>query len=146
VGEHILKDVVFKRFKMKKMGLFVATVFFLVSFQGCAGATGKRSEGTSTASGQTSVGTPTALRLVIVPNGFKLTWKPPAEASGAVTGYEIIRSDLASGPFTTVAKVDKGVTDYIDTTASPEIIYYYKVRAVAGTTYSPYSNTVTGER
>ena len=128
------------------MGLGILIVFFLVSFQGCAGAAGKGSEGMSSASGQTSLGAPTALRLVIVPNGFKLTWKPPAEASGAVTGYEIFRSDLASGPFKTVAKVDKGLTEYVDTTAAPEIIYYYKVRAMAGATYSPYSNTVTGER
>jgi hypothetical protein len=63
-----------------------------------------------------------------------------------VTGYEIARSDLASGPFSKVASVDKGVSQYIDTTASKEIIYYYKVRAVAGIAYSPYSNTVTAER
>ena len=95
---------------------------------------------------QAAPAAPTSLKLVIVPDGFKLSWKPASEAAGVVTGYEIVRAEVASGPFTTVAKVDKGVAEYIDTTAAPEIIYYYKVRAVAGTTYSPYSNTVTGER
>ena len=95
---------------------------------------------------QAGPGTPISLRLVIVPDGFKLSWKPSAEASGELTGYEILRAEVASGPFTTVTKVNKGVTEYIDTTAAREIIYYYKVRAAAGTIYSTYSNTVTGER
>jgi hypothetical protein len=123
---------------MRKVGLGIGIVFFLVSFCWYA----------AVAAGQKNVapGAPTALRLVIVPDGFKLTWQSSPEDLGVVTGYEIVRSDLASGPFATVATVDKGVSQYIDTTASPEIIYYYKVRAVAGAVYSPYSNTVTGER
>jgi hypothetical protein len=56
------------------------------------------------------------------------------------------RSDRATGPFDDVASVNKGVSEYIDITASYEIISYYKVRAKAGDIYSPYSNTVTGER
>ena len=40
----------------------------------------------------------------------------------------------------------KGTVQYIDTTALPEIIYYYKVMAGAGQGYSPFSNTVAGER
>jgi hypothetical protein len=122
---------------MKKVALDLGIVFLLVSLYGLAGATGQQS---------VTPGAPTALRLVIVPNGFKLSWQPSPQDPGPVTGYEIARSDLASGPFITVAKVDKGVSEHIDTTASPEIIYYYKIRAVAGTVYSPYSNTVAGER
>jgi len=83
---------------------------------------------------------------VIVPNGFKLTWRISPQDPGIVTGYEIVRSDRASGPFDIVATVKKEVFEYIDTTASKEIIYYYKVRARAGNIYSPFSNTVTGER
>jgi len=127
---------------MKKIASIVI-IFILVSLYGYAGMNGKSA---SAEQKSISLGEPTALKLVIVPNGFKLSWKPSPEDPGTVTGYEIVRSDLASGPFTKVATVDKGVSEYIDTAASPEIIYYYKVRAVAGTVYSLYSNTVTGER
>lgn len=127
---------------MKKI-VSTVVILVLVSLYGCAGMNGK-SGGAEQKS--ISPGLPTALKLVIVPNGFKLSWNLSAQDPGIVTGYEIVRSDLASGPFTKVATVDKGVFQYIDTSASREIIYYYKVRAVAGTAYSPYSNTVTGER
>lgn len=93
-----------------------------------------------------SVSQPTALKAIIVPDGFRLTWNPSEQDSGVVTGYEILRSELASGPFVTIARVSKGVGEYTDTKASPEHVYYYKVRAIAGNAYSPYSNTVTGER
>ena len=121
----------------------IGIIFLLVSFYGCAGMNGKSA---NTEQKNITPGAPTELRLVIVPNGFKLSWKPSPQDPGAVTGYEIVRSDLASGPFTKVATVDKGVFEYIDTTASRETIYYYKIRAMAGIAYSPYSNTVTGER
>jgi hypothetical protein len=124
-------------FNVKRVVLGTAVIFLLVSLYGLAGAAGHKS---------VSPEAPTALKLVIVPNGFKLTWKFPPQDPGAVTGYEIVRSDLASGPFTTVARLDKGVSQYIDTTASSERIYYYKIRAMAGSDFSPYSNTVTGER
>ena len=91
-------------------------------------------------------GVPGDLKLVIVQNGFRLNWTPSADDPGSVTGYEIMRADLASGPFVTVGSVAKGVFEYVDTTASREVIHYYKVRAVAGNAYSPDSKTVTGER
>ncbi len=121
----------------------MGVIFLLVSLCGYSGANGK-----SAAGGEKDItpGAPTALKLVIVPNGFKLTWKFSPQDPGMVTGYEIVRSDRASGPFDTVGSVNKGVSEYIDITASHEIIYYYKVRASAGNIYSPYSNTVTGER
>ena len=122
---------------MKKIALGLGIIFLLVWFQGYAVATGERS---------VTPGAPAALKLMIVPDGFKLSWQPSADDPGAVTGYEIVRSDLASGPFIKVATEKKGVSEYIDTTASREIIYYYKVRAVADSSYSQYSNTVTGER
>ena len=127
---------------MKKIAS-IMIIFVLASLSGCAGMNGK-SPGAEQKN--ISLGAPTELKLVIVSNGFKLSWKPSAQEPGAVTGYEIVRSDLASGPFTKVTTVDKGVFEYIDTKAAREIIYYYKIRAMAGTVYSPYSNTVTGER
>lgn len=89
---------------------------------------------------------PSALHLKIAGNGFQLTWKPSPQDPGTVTGYEIVRSDRFTGPYETVAIVGKGISQYHDTSASKEIIYFYKVRAVAGKEYSPFSNTVSGER
>ncbi len=128
---------------MKKIGWCIGLIFLLVSLCGYSGADEK-----SVAGGEKDItlGAPTALKLVIVPNGFKLTWKLSPQDPGIVTGYEIVRADRASGPFDNVASVNKEVSEYIDTTASKEIIYYYKVRAKAGNIYSPDSNTVTGER
>ena len=89
---------------------------------------------------------PTGLKVTISGKGFLLTWKASANDPGIVTGYEIARATFASGPFETIAKVDKGVLTYHDSTAQPEIIYFYKVRAMAGKEYSPYSDMVTAER
>jgi len=122
---------------MKKRGIRIALIFLLAGFCGCAGAKAQTSE---------AVRAPTGLKLMIVPDGFKLSWMASPDDPGNATGYEIFRSDLASGPFTTIAAVDKGVFQYVDKTAAREIIYYYKVRAFAGTGKSPFSNTVTGER
>jgi hypothetical protein len=123
---------------MKKIALYFGMLFLLVMVGGYAGAAQKP--------GAEELVGPLALKLVIVPNGFKLTWKLSPQDSGNVTGYEIVRSDRASGPFEKVATVGNEVSEFVDTTASKEIIYYYKVRAVAGHQSSPYSNTVTGER
>ncbi|MDA8098036.1 MAG: fibronectin type III domain-containing protein [Nitrospiraceae bacterium] len=91
-------------------------------------------------------GAPTGLHLRIVPNGFHLAWTLSPQDPGIVTGYEIVRADRFSGPYDSVATVGKGISQYVDETASQEIIYFYKVRAVAEKVFSPYSNTVTGER
>ena len=92
-----------------------------------------------------SLGAPEALKLVIVPEGFKLVWKPSPQESEKVTGYQIVRAGFASGPFEIVGTVKKGILEFLDTTASPENIHYYKVRAVADGEFSPFSNTVAGE-
>jgi hypothetical protein len=128
---------------MKKMGSCIGVIFLIATLWGYSGADGKSAAGVVQ---ESTPGAPAALKLVIVPNGFKLTWKLSPQDPGIVTGYEIVRSDRASGPFDSTASVSKGVSEYVDTTASKEIIYYYKVRAQAGNMYSPYSNTVTGER
>jgi hypothetical protein len=89
---------------------------------------------------------PTALKLAVSEKGILLTWGASTDDPGVVTGYEIARAELASGPFKTVAKVKKGAVKYLDKKAKKEIIYYYRVRAVAGNKYSEWSNTVSGER
>lgn len=127
---------------MKKIYWGFGVIVLLVSLCGYAGAEGKSAK----AGKDIAPAAPTELKLMIVPNGFKLTWKLSPQDPGIVTGYEIVRSDRASGPFDAVASVKKGVSECIDTTASKETIYYYKVRAKAGNRYSPDSNTVAGER
>lgn len=103
-------------------------------------------EGSVVAGSGTIAGAPAALRLRIVQNGFQLTWQLSPQDPGPVTGYEIVRSDRFSGPYDTVATVGKGISQYHDATALREIIYFYKIRAIVGKGYSPFSNTVSGER
>jgi len=89
---------------------------------------------------------PEGLKLSISEKGVLLTWQASADDSGKVTGYEIARAELASGPFKTIGKVDKGMLKYTDKKAKKEIIYYYKVRATVRGGHSDWSNAVTGER
>lgn len=138
---------------MKTKLLRIGMIFLLVSFYACAGASGTREsiEGKHKPDVAEEVSTipdaPTGLGLMIVPNGFQLRWKLSPQDPGVVTGYEIVRSaNIFSGPYITVATVNNGVSQYTDTTTEPENIYYYKVRAVAGDVFSPYSNIVAGER
>jgi len=93
-----------------------------------------------------TLGPPSELKLVIQGKGFLLTWKASPDDPTTLTGYEIVRANVASGPFQAIATVGKGILKYYDGTAHPEVIYYYKVRALADKVYSGYSNTVTGER
>jgi hypothetical protein len=122
---------------MKKAGLCILIIVFMLSLVSCAGAAGQKNA---------APGAPGGLKLVIVAKGFRLSWAPSADDPGAVTGYEIVRADMASGPFVAVGMVARGVFEYVDTTAAPEIRYYYRVRAMAGKLYSADSNTVNGER
>ena len=91
-------------------------------------------------------GAPSSLALKIEGKGFLLTWKASPDDPGNVTGYEIERAIVASGPFKTIARVKKDVLKYHDLKAKPENIYYYKVRAVAGSEFSPYTSDVSGKR
>ncbi len=116
----------------------------------CAGcvAGGKDSVKRSTQTAVEEAGTvaaPSALRLKTVENGFQLNWTLSPHDPETVTGYEIVRADRFSGPYDTVTTVGKGTSQYIDTTALPEIIYFYKIRAVAGKRYSSFSREASGE-
>ena len=114
-------------------------LLFTILFAFCLPAVGRTAD---------TPGEPSGLRLIIEGKGFLLTWNASPDDPGMVTGYEIDRAEVASGPFETVGKVEAGVLKYKDGKAKQENIYYYKVRAVshkAAKAYSPYSNTVTGE-
>jgi hypothetical protein len=107
-------DLARRKLKMKRVASGTIVVsFLLVSLYGCAGTDGKFAEGVSKTGGtgaqSITLAAPTALRLMIVPNGFKLSWTLSPQDPGIVTGYEIVRSDLASGPFVKIATIDKGI-------------------------------------
>jgi len=88
---------------------------------------------------------PAALRLQVVEEGFKITWRKSPDDPAAVTGYEVVRGNFLGGPFTSVCKVPAGTTTCVDTTARRESIYFFKVRALAPEGASPYSREATGE-
>ncbi len=80
------------------------------------------------------------------PTAINLTWKPPLQDPGCVTGYEIARSTVAGGSYSAIGNVANGVFSYNDTSAEAGTTYYYRVRAVGGDGYSEYSNAVSGQR
>ncbi|HAM53286.1 MAG TPA: hypothetical protein DCP92_22280 [Nitrospiraceae bacterium] len=90
-------------------------------------------------------GAPTKLSLDIVPPKFYLEWKLSPQDPGTVTGYEIVRSKDYRGPYHKIATVNKGIRHYEDSSIRPQVIYFYKVRAIAGDSYSPYSNAAVGD-
>jgi glycosidase len=72
---------------------------------------------------------PTGLQVVgASPDGVSLVWD---EILGDPTlyGYEVRRSDVSGGPYTTLALV-AGATSYTDTNVSQGATYYYVVRSV----------------
>lgn len=89
---------------------------------------------------------PVKLKLALAPSGFRLNWEPPGTNTSGITGFEIFRADFYSGPFELVAATAGTVFEWLDATARPELLYYYKVRAVRGGLPSPFSNSVSGER
>jgi len=78
--------------------------------------------------------------------GLYLTWTASTSDPGCVTGYEVSRATTAGGVASIIATVDKGVIKYNDTTTVAGTTYYYKVRAVAGHEFSPYTSEVSGKR
>ena len=127
--------------------LTIALAALMISLPGFAdGQIVRKKEMTAAQGTGTEVQAPAALHLKIVQNGFQLNWTLSSHDPDVVTGYEIVRSDRFSGPYDPVATAGKGISQYIDTTALPEIIYFYKVRAITEKGYSDFSNPVSGER
>ncbi len=89
---------------------------------------------------------PTGLTLMPSTTGIYLTWTASPSDPGCVTGYEVARASSSGGIYSTLATVDKGIIKYNDTTAAAGTTYYYKIRAVAGTEFSPYTAEVSGKR
>ena len=92
-----------------------------------------------------TVQAPSALHLKIAGKGFQLTWTLSPQDPGTVTGYEIVRADVFSGPYETVGKVGQGVSSFVDRSAKAEVVYFYKVRALTGSQPSTFSKEAAGE-
>lgn len=88
---------------------------------------------------------PTKLALDMLPGGLHLAWVLSPQDPGVVTGYEIVRATDYRGIYKRVGVVGKGISHYDDLSVHPKGIYFYKVRAIAGDSYSPYSNVATGD-
>lgn len=72
--------------------------------------------------------TPTGLNVVSAsPAGIDLAWNPVV-GDPTLYGYEVRRSSVSGGPYTTIALVTG--TGYVDTAVVEGATYYYVVRAV----------------
>jgi hypothetical protein len=69
-------------------------------------------------------------------NRIDLTWN---DNSNNEDGFKIERKEVA-GSYTEVGIVGANITEYSDTTVSPEKTYYYRIRAYNGYGNSDYSN------
>ena len=113
----------------KKILLIFTSILFLVFLQNC------EDNGT----GDDGVKAPSSLTIVDNnPSNFQISW---TDNSDDETGFSIERKK-DSGSFAEIAAVGADITEYTDTiTEGGE--YSYRVRAVKGTEYSDYSNTVS---
>lgn len=82
--------------------------------------------------------TPTDL-AVVASSGTSnvLTWKDQA---GDETGYSIERRDPSTGAWSVRTTTAADVTTYTDSGVTVGALHHYRVRAVNGSLYSPYSN------
>jgi len=116
-------------------------------------ADGTRGEGGSGSPGSVTYaaeiksipGPPSDLVLDVLAGALFLRWKLSPDDPGTVSGYQILRATDYWGTYVSIAKVEKGVSHYEDKTVSPKAIYYYRVRAIAGSLYSVFSNTAVGD-
>jgi hypothetical protein len=90
-------------------------------------------------------GAPVALRASVSDKGTLLTWGLPTESPVLTIGYEIARASLASGPFKTLGSVSAEDRSFCDTGAKPEVIYFYKIRAIGKEGSSSYSKPASAE-
>ncbi len=88
---------------------------------------------------------PSKFSMDILPQAFYLEWKLSPQDPGIVTGYEIMRAPDYKGPYERIALVNKGSSHYEDFAIKQNGAYFYKIRAVAGNKYSPFSTVLAGE-
>ena len=76
---------------------------------------------------------------VLSSSTIQVAWK---DRNTAETGFEIERAP-ETNPFSRVATVQASTTTHISRELRPQVKYSFRVRAFAGTTYSPYSAVAT---
>ena len=89
---------------------------------------------------------PMNFKVIPWATGLMLTWQLSPQDPGCVANYEIVRSEVAGGPYSALTTVSKGLMKYEDITAEAGKTYYYKIRAKGGIGYSDYSSEVAGTR
>lgn len=72
--------------------------------------------------------TPIGLTAARTESGALLTWVPNTEPDLSL--YRLTRATTPAGPFTWVARLDRGATSYLDTAAAAGTGYYYRLVAV----------------
>jgi predicted esterase len=70
--------------------------------------------------------------------GVKLTWVDKAYNE---TGYQIVRSVSAAGPYNSIGSVASKATSFIDTTVSGGVQYWYRVNAFNTHGVSPFTDS-----
>ncbi|HXS37426.1 MAG TPA: PA14 domain-containing protein [Flavipsychrobacter sp.] len=84
-----------------------------------------------------------ATNLVATPLSFtqiELDWARNPKPVNSETGFEIYRAGASSGPYTYIGEVPADTVTYIDTALTPNVKYYYAVRAVDSTAAAALSN------
>ena len=74
---------------------------------------------------------PSSLAAELISGQVVLTWNPPAEDAGPVTGYEILRGEGEDAPATLAADTGSAAATYTDATATTASeSYAYSVKAI----------------
>ncbi|HXS35447.1 MAG TPA: PA14 domain-containing protein, partial [Flavipsychrobacter sp.] len=71
---------------------------------------------------------------------IELDWARNPKPAYSETAFEIYRGTTSGGPYTYVGQVPADTITYIDNSLTPNVKYYYKIRAIDTTAASPASN------
>lgn len=84
---------------------------------------------------------PSDVKLKVKPHSIVVSWKAPV-ANGDVTGYRIMRRDVAAGDaLSLLATVEASAKRYVDTDMTDQVTYEYGVQAVKGDEVGAVSTT-----
>jgi beta-galactosidase len=109
------------------LGLAAGNYYYVVSATNAAGESANSGEAGATVSCQTPPA-PAGLAFTAENGQIILAW-PPSPPSPGATGYNVLRSTNAGGPFTMLA-LNVAATNYADVTITDTATYYYEVEAV----------------
>lgn len=107
-------------------------------------AASNTAQATPSATG-TAPGAPTSLVAVGHVGYIQLSWVEPSNVGSGVANYLIYRGTTSGGEDATpLATISGGSLSYTDNAATPDVPYYYKVKASNSFGTSEYSNEATG--